>query len=207
MNVSLRMKRNMIAAVFAGLMLGGCQGGKNLTKEYEPVILTESQKREYKYALTEATKQKLFGNFKQAAVLYQKCIEVNPASDAAHFQLSGIFMIGRDLNNAKMLNRRAVELAPDNYWYKIQLSQLYLMTEKTDSAALIYEDIILRWPEKIEIKYELSRLYSETGKTKKAIEMLNEIENENGISEPVSMLKEQIYVLEGKIDKAIAELK
>ncbi len=202
-----RIKRKLLAAVIVGMILGGCQGGKNLATKQETVILTESQKREYNYALTEATKQKLFGNFKQAAVLYQKCIEVNPASDAAHFQLSGIYMLGREINTARMLNLRAVELDPDNYWYKIQLSQLYLMTEQTDSAELILEDILTRWPEKVEIKFELSRLYSETGKTKKAIKMLNEIEKEKGISEPVSMLKEQIYVREGKNDMAIAELK
>ena len=155
MNKTESIKRNLLAAIFVGMMLGGCQGGKKLPKQQEPLILSESQKREYQYALTEATKQKLFGNFQQAAILYQKCIEVNPESDAANFQLAGIFMLGRELNTAKMLNRRAVEMAPDNYWYKIQLSQLYLMTEQKDSAELIYEDILYRWPDKTEIKYEL----------------------------------------------------
>jgi Tfp pilus assembly protein PilF len=36
--------------------------------------------------------------------------------------------------------------------------------------------------------------------------MLNEIERDNGISEPVSMLKEQIYLRQGKPDLAVAEL-
>lgn len=200
------IKINILAFVLAGLLLSGCQGGKNIVKVHEPVILSENQLREYNYALTEATKQKLFGNYKQAAALYKKCIEVKPASDAALFQLSGIYMIGRNLHAAKVLNRKAVELDPDNYWYKIQLSQLYLMTEKPDSAALLYKDIIKRWPEKVEIKYELSRLYFEKGKTKMAIDILNEIESEKGISEPVSMLKKQIYISEKKYDKAIAEL-
>ena len=97
-------------------------------------------------------------------------------------------------------------LDPDNYWYKIQLSQLYILSNQPDSAAGVYEEILVKWPEKIDVKYELSRVYSETGKSKKALEKLNEIEKENGISEPVSMLKEQIYLKEGKIELAIAEL-
>ncbi|MFC2080665.1 tetratricopeptide repeat protein [Bacteroidota bacterium] len=203
----MKTKRKLHVIILAGLLLGGCHGEKAIISEQEATVLTESQRREYNYALTEATKQKLFGNFKQAAALYQKCIEVNPQSDVAHFQLSGIYMIGRNLSTAKKLNRKATELAPENYWYKIQLSQLYLMTEQADSAAMIYQDIIKRWPEKVEIKYELCRLYAETGKNKQAIVMLDEIESEKGISEPVSMLKEQIYVREKKYDKAISELK
>lgn len=192
--------------VLAGVLFYGCGGSKKTMVEKEPANLTESQHREYNYALTEATKQKLFGNFNQAAALYKKCIEVNPQSDAAYFQLSGIYMIGRDLEAAKALNLKAYRLDPDNYWYKIQLAQLYIMTNQNDSAAYVYEEIILKWPEKIEIKYELSRLYSETGKSNRALKILNEIEKEKGISEPVSMLKEQIYVKEKKYDQAIDEL-
>jgi tetratricopeptide (TPR) repeat protein len=206
----MRKKRNqsgiLSVVLLAALLANGCHAGKKMETTTGPVVLNETQQREYNYALTEATKQKLFGNFKQAAALYMKCIEVNPASDAAYFQLSGIYMIGRDLNTAKTLNLKATRLDPDNYWYKIQLAQLYIMTEATDSAVAVYEDILSRWPEKLEIKYELSRIYSETGKNAKALKILDEIEKENGISEPVTMLKEQIYVKEGKYDQAINEL-
>ena len=206
MIIKPRIEAFIIGVVLAFLLLGGCRGSRKIEEEQEPAVMTESMQREYNYALTEATKQKLFGNFKQAAALYMKCIEVNPESDVAYFQLSGIYMIGRDFNAARKMNVRAVRLAPDNYWYKIQLAQLYLMAQMPDSAATVYEDIVSRWPDKIEIKYELSRIYSETGKTSKALKKLNEIEKENGISEPVSMLKEQIYAREGKYDMAIAEL-
>jgi len=196
----------LVVVLLTGLLAGGCNAGKKMETSGEPIILNETQQREYNYALTEATKQKLFGNFKQAAALYMKCIEVNPASDAAYFELSGIYMLGRDLKTAKALNLKASRLDPDNYWYKIQLAQLYLMTEATDSAVAVYEDILSRWPDKMEIKYELSRVYSETGKSSRALKILNEIEKENGISEPVTMLKEQIYVKEKKFDQAINEL-
>ncbi len=206
MNARKKIKYYLLISAVTGIMLAGCKGTEKTVVVNAPKTMSESQQREYNYALTEATKQKLFGNFKQAAALYRKCIEVNPYSDAAYFQLSGIYMVGRNLNAAKVVNRKACVLAPDNYWYKIQMAQLYLMTREVDSAASVYEEILERWPEKIEVKYELSRLYSEIGKTQRALKMLNEIESENGISEPVSLLKEQIYVREKKYDMAIAEL-
>ena len=199
-------------AITAGILIavmlsGGCQSARKVSVTKKPVVLDETQQREYNYMLTEATKHKLFGNYKQAAALYMKCIEVNPRSDAAYFELSGIYMMGRDLNTAKSLNLKATQIDPGNYWYKIQLAQLYIMTEAKDSAIAVYEDILTRWPDKLEIKYELARLYSDTGKSAKALKMLNDIEAENGISEPVTMLKEQIYVQEKKYDQAIHELK
>ena len=202
------MKRNIIVILGIMSLLGllSCKGQEKMVVTEVPIELTESQKREYNYALTEATKQKLFGNYQQAERLYQKCIEVNPGSDAAHFQLSGILMMNQDIEGAKAMNNRAVQLNPENYWYRIQLAQLYLISENIDSALLVYEGVVKKWPNKPEIKYELARLNYEKGENSKALKMLNEIERENGLSEPVSMLKEQIYIGEKKPDLAEIEI-
>jgi len=193
--------------IIVAMMLNvACGSSKKVAENTVSQQMGENEIREYNYALTEATKQKLFGNFKQAAVLYQKCLEVNPNSDAAAFQLAGIYMMAQDYENAKKLTKRAVSIDPDNYWYKVQLTQLHMINNQADSAIAVYEGILEKWPAKVEVKFELSRLYSETGREHKAIKMLNEIERENGISEPVSLLKEQIYVRQEKPDLAISEL-
>lgn len=169
-------------------------------------IMGENEIREYNYALTEATKQKLFGNFKQAAALYKKCLEVNPNSDAAAFQLAGIYMMAQDYEIAKKLTKKAISIDPDNYWYKVQLTQLHMINNEPDSAIAVYERILEKWPGKVEVRFQISRLYSETGRENKALKILNDIERENGISEPVSLLKESIYLKQGKQDLAVAEL-
>ena len=201
------IKKCKLLIILSALLLNmACSTSKKTAEENVSQALNESELREYNYALTEATKQKLFGNFKQAAALYKKCLEVNPKSDAAAFQLAGIYLMAQDFDNAKKLTRLAVTLSPDNYWYKVQLTQLYMINNEADSAIIIYESILEKWPEKVEVKFELGRLYAETGKESKALKMLDEIESENGISEPVSMLKEQIYLRQGKPELAIAEL-
>ncbi len=205
-NIKVRIKYEHLVIITA-LMLGtACGSSKKMVEKSVSQNMGENELREYNYALTEATKQKLFGNFKQAAVLYQKCLEVNPNSDAAAFQLAGLYMMAQDFENAKKLTNRAISIDPDNYWYKVQLTQLHMIKNEPDSAITVYEEIMEKWPGKVEVKFELSRLYSETGKENKALKMLNEIERENGISEPVSLLKEQIYLRQGKPDLAIAEL-
>lgn len=202
----MRIKYGHLVIIGIMVLNVACGSSRKIAEPGVDHKMGENEIREYNYALTEATKQKLFGNFKQAAALYQKCLEVNPNSDAAAFQLAGIYMMAQDFVNAKALTKKAASIDPDNYWYKVQLTQLYMIGNEADSAIAVYEGILEKWPSKVEIKFELSRLYSETGRENKAIKMLNEIEKENGISEPVSLLKQQIYLKQGKPDLAISEL-
>ena len=203
----MKIKYGHLVVSLALMVTWACSPAGKLAVVKNEKELDENDLREYNYALTEATKQKLFGNYKQAAALYQKCLEVNPNSDAAAFELAGIYMMAQDFNKAKDLTQKAVNIDPDNYWYKVQLIHLFMIKDKPDSAIVLYEDILEKWPEKVDVKFELSRLYSETGKENKALKMLDEIERDNGISEPVSLLKEQIYMKQGKPEMAIAELK
>ena len=188
-------------------LVNGCNAGKNLSEsEGKKEELSASEKIDYEYILTEATKQKLFGNFKQAITLYEKCIQVNKNSDIAYYQIGNIFLMTGNYGNALAYARKAVELNEENYWYKIQLAQLYLAKNYQDSARIVYQQILEKWPEKVEIDFELARIYAEEKEYDKSIKILNKIEKENGISEPVSMLREQIYVQTGKTDLAINEL-
>ena len=190
------------------LIMEGCKTGRIIGETRENTKeLSVSEKSEYQYALTEATKHKIFGNFKEAMTLYQKCIQVNDVSDVAHYQLGGIKMIMGDYEGAKLHTKRAIELDERNFWYQMQLVQIYSIENQIDSMRIMYEKMIQYWPEKIEINFDFARILTEEGDYEKAMKILNRIENENGISEPVSLLKEQIFVKTGKNELAIAELK
>lgn len=168
--------------------------------------LSKSQLIDYEYILTEATKQKLFGNLRQAVTLYEKCIQVNNRSDVAYYQLGNIFLMTGNYDNALPFARKAVDLNDDNYWYRIQLAQLYSIKNYRDSARMVYQEILKKWPDKVEIEFEIARILAEEKEYDKALKILNRIEDEYGISEPVSMLKEQIYMGLGKEDIAVKEL-
>lgn len=201
--------KNIIKAIIAGFVIIGswsCRGPEETVSEVKQIQLSEDQRREYNYALTEATKQKLFGNYRQAAALYRKCIEVNPKSDAAYFQLSGILMMARDLKGAREMNEKAVEINPVNYWYKIQLAQIYMIGDEMDKAVEVYENLAEQWPERADFEFELARIYVEMGRDQDALQVLERMEGNRGISEHVSMLREQIYVKQEKYDLAEKEL-
>jgi tetratricopeptide (TPR) repeat protein len=203
----LNQKYQIYLLISAYCLINGCNAGKKFTDSSgRKEDLNVSQRIDYEYILTEATKQKLFGNFKQAITLYQKCIQVNRNSDIAYYELGNIFLVTGNYENALTYARKAVELNSGNYWYEIQLAQLYLAKNYKDSAKIVYEQILEKWPEKVEINFELARIYAEEKEYDKSLKILNKIEKENGISEPVSMLREQIYVQTGKTDMAVNEL-
>jgi tetratricopeptide (TPR) repeat protein len=194
--------------LFILVMVFACNPGARITKQglSEPG-LSDTKLAEYNYALTEATKQKLFGNFNQAVILFTTCLTVKPNSDIANYQLGNIYLMAGEHQKALKYTRRANIIDPNNYWYMLQLAQLYLFTGKIDSARFVFEDIVECWPRKTEISYELARIYDESGEYNKALEILDGIEKEFGISEPVSMLKEQIFVKMRDYKKAENELK
>jgi len=207
---AVKIYRNSLGGII--LLLSGilfsCNPGSRITKsDIANTELSNTKKAEYNYALTEATKQKLFGNFNQAVILYLNCISVNQNSDVANYQLGNIYMMAGDQQQALRYTRRANEIAASNYWYMLQLGQLYLFNNKRDSARMVFEDIVELWPLKIEISYELARIYDESGEFNKALNILDGIEKEFGLSEPVSMLKEQIYVKTREYEKAENELR
>jgi len=196
--------------ILIALLVYSCGSSKKLTEvdpvESVPFQLNERQLSEYNYALTEATKQKVFGNIKQSATLYHKCIEVNPQSDVAYYQLGGLYIRARDIANAKKYSRKAVELSGDNYWYYMQLVSLYQYEGNRDSTIAIYEDMIEIWPGKVNVLYELARNYAEVQQYDESLILLNRIEKENGISEQVSMLKEHIYASTSRVEQAADEM-
>ncbi len=204
LNVSI----GFILLISLGFFQEGCYSGRkiqgNNNKDY---ILSEKEKREYQYALTEATKQKIFGNFKEAITLYEKCIKVNELSDVAHYQIGGIKMIMGDYEDAKIHTKKAIEIGERNFWYLMQLAQLYNIENQLDSLRLTYEKIVKYWPEKIEVKIDFTKLLVQEGEYDKAMKILKRIESERGVSEQVSLLKEQIFVQTGRKEQAIEELK
>jgi tetratricopeptide (TPR) repeat protein len=190
------------------LVFSSCHPQKKVTETTnDRQELSASQRIDYEYILTEATKQKVLGNLKQAVSLYEKCIQVNKSSDIAYYQIANILLMTGNYDKALIYAKKAVEINDDNYWFKVQLAQLYQIKNEQDSAKTIFENIIEKWPGKVEINYEIARINAEEGEFDKALKILNRIEKENGVSEPVSMLKEQIYIKMKKTDLAVNEIK
>ena len=92
-------------------ILFSCNPGSRILKtDISNKELSDTKKAEYNYALTEATKQKLFGNFNQAVILYLNCISVNPNSDIANLCRQLFFNTCRDRVHLQHINDCSLEI-------------------------------------------------------------------------------------------------
>lgn len=169
--------------------------------------IDKDKQLEYNYALTEATKQNLLGNHRQAAALYRKCIDANPEGDAAMYQLSKIFFRFQDKGSAITYAKKAIDIEPNNFWYLYHLSQLYLFFYENENAIKVYEEIVKEFPENKEMIYELSILYYDNQRYNDALIRIEELENEVGHNNELSLKKHSIYVKLNDFEKAESSMR
>lgn len=162
---------------------------------------------EFNNYIVEASKQKMLGNFNEAAQLYQKCIKINPRNATSYFEASNLHLAQGDWVTAMKLSEIAVKLDPANMWYQLQLASLYQRNGMLNKSVDIFKLLLQRDPDRVDFYYNLATLYTSLKKIKEAIKVLDDAEKQIGITEPVSLEKERLYLLIGNVKKSIAEIK
>src|SRR5687767_2261899 len=69
--------------------------------------------------------EKLMENYAQATVSFNKVLELDPANDAAMYELANMNFAQNKQTEAERLIRNAVTVKPDNEWYWSFLAEIY----------------------------------------------------------------------------------
>lgn len=189
------------------IVIIGCNSRRIGIKRKSINFSSQEQELEYYYAFTEATKQALFNNYKDAISLYNKCLKYNPGSAAVNFQLSNIYMRAGELDLSKTFAKRAIQRDNQNIWYYLHLAGIYQIQRNIDSTIFIYEKIVDLDKENTEYLFNLALLYNEKHDYEKALKTIKKVEYRTGVSERIIYLKHDLYSKLGKKKEAIKELK
>lgn len=154
----------------------------------------------------DASKQKMLGNYEEAASLYHECIKIYPKHAASYYELGNLLTTSQQVAEALPFAKRALELDPDNEWYALFTAEILINLNDFELAAKIYERLVEQHPDKVEYMYELATTYLYLNKPEKAIEAYNRIEQKLGVSEEISVQKEKIYLQLDRLDDAVKEL-
>lgn len=154
----------------------------------------------------DATKAKILGDLPKALAFYQLCIEKDPNSDAAYYELAQLYYQQGDYSTAARMTEKASAIDPSNVWYKLLLNDVYTKTNNTEGSLRIMQQLAKQYPGNIEYLYDLATSYLMVNKPSEAIEAYDQIEGILGISEEISMQKLRIYQLQNKPEKAEAEI-
>jgi len=196
------------------LALASCSGSKTITEQqvanaaYNKKESENSEKKqmEFDYLFAEALKQKMFGNNQNAIQILSSCIEIDPKSSAAMYEMADIHASNKDFTSAAMLLEKAISFNPDNIWYKQMLAQIYQQSSKFEEAAKLYSDLLTTDPENLNYMYSKAVLLSSAGKYDEAIATYRQLEKKAGVNDQISVEIQQLYVANGQVDKAYAEI-
>ncbi len=154
----------------------------------------------------DASKQKMLGNYEEAAALYHDCIKIDSKSAASYYELANLFTMSKKLEEGLPFALRALELDPNNHWYALFVAEIHIGLNDFGSAVKIYERLAERFPEQVEYQYELATTYLYLNKLDDAIKAYDKIEEVIGVSEEISVQKEKIYLQMDRLDDAVQEL-
>jgi len=182
------------------------QTSKKTAQEIKVKDISEDEENKFEYTFIEAIKQKMIGNQAAAITLFSECLEINPSSSSAMFELAKIYSTNGDQTSASLLLEKAIHIEPENKWYKVLLAQIYQQGKQYEKAANVYKELYTMDPENLEYLYMNAALLNSAGKYELSIDAYNELEKKIGVVDQVSVEKHQIYLEAGKKKEALAEL-
>jgi len=177
-------------------------GQKKLSKGELP----EHIRLEFEKEFFKAAKEKMLGDYPEAIEDFKKAAEINSNDANTQFQLSQLYLALKKIKEAEDAAHKAVVLDDKNFWYKTQLAEVYKNQKRFTEAAklniLIYESGEKN-PQNL---YDAVLLFTLDKKYSDAIKTLDKIEKQTGLNEEIVKQKEQIYLLNNKLKKAIKEV-
>lgn len=154
----------------------------------------------------EATKMEMLGNHQQALNLYNESLKGNADNDAAYYEIAKIYFEQHDYNNCLTNVKTAVKLNPSNKWYQELYADVLDKTGNQKAAASVYETLVKQYPENIDYYFNWAYFLSAGNQLQEAIRVYDLLEEKIGITEQLTMEKQQLYLRMNKPEKAASEL-
>lgn len=198
---------NRILFLLCLSFLLACTSTKNVVEAPKKrKVLSEKEEVAFGRVYLEATKEKILGNYETAVELYQKALSIDPSSPAANYELGITYNNLGNTDQAYQQFKMAAEQEPSNYWYQLSYATFLQSQGNIEESIKAFKSLVENNPKKIELKYELSKLLLSNKRPKEAIEYLDQIEAEIGISEDISFLKQRIYLSANDAEGAAKEI-
>lgn len=168
--------------------------------------IDEKKQKEFEYLFVEALKQKVFGNIQKSVQLLSGCLEIDPNSSAAMFELAKIYAGNNDLTSSSLLLEKAVAISPQNKWYKILLSKIYQQQKKFIEADQLYVQLLKDEPDNLEYLFTRGMLLTSAKKFKEALAIYDQLEKKTGLNEQIAVTRQELYLMAEQPREAFREI-
>lgn len=196
------MIKKILSALFLLLFL--LPGPFNAYAQKKPE-LSDARKMELERLYLNGAREKLVQNFDEAIQSFKACLLIDPTNDAVYYNLAEIYFQKNQLADAGEQVNKALALNKKNTWYWKLAETIYEAKRDYAKAA---EICIYLSKQEDEVPNLLRAAYcfEQMRNYPKAIKMLKKAEKRTGINEDIILRKEQLYLAQNKLSKAIQEI-
>lgn len=170
------------------------------------VGLTAKAQTRFDYFFLEAEKLRLSEDYAAAMELHRHCLDINPNAPEALYETGLLYYALRNDSLGNALLHQACNIDSCNPWYLTALASVYLERRNTKEVIPLLERLALLEPKRSDVHSQLASIYHTTGELSKAVEALNRIEHNEGVSTGLSMQKVSLYLEQQDTTQAIQEL-
>lgn len=164
--------------------------------------------RQAEFYFADGEKYFILEDYAKALLYFQKVVELDPNSGAAHYKIAEVLSKGskeEDLQKAAVAISEALRLDKKNKYYYLLAANIYGSLTQFSKAEETIETMMREVKGTEEYLYELAAFYLYDNKPDKAVEVYNRAEAVLGVNEISSLQKQKIFFEQGKINEAIAE--
>ncbi|MFK7834379.1 MAG: tetratricopeptide repeat protein [Winogradskyella sp.] len=158
---------------------------------------------EFQEHFFEALKQKGIENYDRAVDALQKCLNLDSKKPVIYFELGKNYNKLKNFGAAEENLKKAIDMQPDNVWFLDELYDVYFQQDDIKNALKTIKQLVKYHPD---YKEDLAALYVREEKYKQALELLDELDAEFGLSESRDGMRNDIYRITGNADERIENL-
>lgn len=147
----------------------------------------------FKALYSDALRSKLQENYLVAINQFEACLKLIPSSSASAYQLSLIYLKLQKPEKAKHYINYALKYDKSNEWYIVQKSVLAGVLGDKKLYKKCFQLLNLQYPDNHTYAYELSVLFFKDKEYDLSLKLLDRMENDLGVLENISFLKNNIY--------------
>ena len=167
---------------------------------------TYQAKKKFDYFFLEALRSKENNEHSNAFNALLHALQIDSTSSAMWAELSDYYAFLQLDSMAIEAMQKAVQFSPNNFDYKVLLADMNRENGNIPDAIRLYEELVKANPDKAELNFHLSNLYLKSKEIDKAIDALNDLENNVGMNEAISMQKYKLYLSVDQKENALSEV-
>lgn len=196
--------KTIIQLGFMGLFLVSIQSYAQITPTVKASDNLGEVNDQFQELFFEALKQKGIENYNRSIEALQKCIAIDDTQSVIYFEMGKNYNTLKNFDAAEEALKKAVKkLEADNEWYLDELYDVYAQQNEYNKAIQTLKQLVQYHPD---YKEDLAALYVRTKDYPEAIKVLDELDNEFGLSLNRDLLRNRIYDATGQKKEQIDNL-